>query len=264
MPRVWVSRPLPQPALDRLAAEVALEVYHEELPPPPREVILERVRGAAGLLVMLNDRIDAAVMDAAGPQLQVIANYAVGYDNIDLAAAAARGIVVTNTPEVLTEATADLAWALLMAAARRVSEGERYARAGRWTGWAPLLLLGYDVHHKTLGIVGCGRIGEAVARRGRGFGMRLLYHNRQRRPELEQELGLQYVGLDELLATADFISLHCPLTAATRHLIDAAALALMKPTAILVNTARGAVVDQAALVAALRAGRLAAAGLDVT
>lgn len=261
--RVWVARPLPQAALGYLAEHVELEVYPGELP-PTREEILRAVAGRDGLLTLLTDRIDAAVMDAAGPRLRVIANYAVGYDNIDVPAATARGIVVTNTPDVLTETTADLAWALLMAAARRIGEGERYARAGRWKTWGPLLLLGHDVHHKTLGLIGCGRIGAAVARRAKGFAMRVLYYDAQPRPDLVAELGLERVDLDTLLAESDFVSIHCPLTPETRGLIDAAALAKMKPTAILVNSARGPVVDQAALVEALRTGRIAGAGLDVT
>ena len=261
--KVWVGRPLPQAALDRLANQVDLSVFPGELP-PPRTQILEAVPGCAALLPLLSDRIDGEVMDAAGDSLRVIANYAVGYDNIDVPAATERGIWVTNTPDVLTETTADLAWALLMAAARRIGEGERYARSGQWKTWGPLLLLGYDVYGKTLGIIGCGRIGQAVARRAAGFGMNLLYHNRSRNPDLEMELPISYAGLDELLETSDFVSVHCPLNDRTRHLIDVAALKRMKPTAILINTARGPVVDQAALVDALRSGTIAGAGLDVT
>jgi len=262
-PKVWVGRPLPQSALDRLAAEVELTVYPAELP-PPREAVLAAVPGCDAILPLLSDRIDGEVMDAAGPSLKVIANYAVGYDNVDVPAASERGIWVTNTPDVLTETTADLAWALLMAAARRIGEGERYARSGQWKTWGPLLLLGYDVHGKTLGIVGCGRIGRAVARRATGFGMRLLYHNRSRDAELEAELPIEYVEFEELLRESDFVSLHCPLNDDTRHLIDAAALTLMRQSAILINTARGGVVDQAALVHALSIGEIAGAGLDVT
>ncbi|MBE3576013.1 MAG: D-glycerate dehydrogenase [Firmicutes bacterium] len=229
-----------------------------------RQELLAAVRGAHGLITMLNENIDAEVMDAAGPQLRVIGNYAVGFNNIDLAAATQRGIVVCNTPGVLTETTADLAWALLMASARRVVEGDHMVRAGQFQGWAPMLLLGQDVYGKTLGIVGFGRIGQAVARRARGFDMRVVYYSAHRRPpEEEQALGATYLPLDELLRQADFVSLHVNLTPATRHLIDERALSLMKPTAHLINTARGPVVDEAALVRALREGRIAGAGLDV-
>jgi len=216
---------------------------------------------AEALVCLLTHRIDAALLDRA-PRLRVVANYAVGYDNVDVAAATARGVAVANTPDVLTEATADLAFALLLAAARRLGEGERLVRAGRWTGWEPGQLLGVDVWGRTLGIIGLGRIGEAVARRGRGFGMSVLYSGRRPAPAAA-ELGAEHVSLDDLLARADAISIHCPLTAETRHLIDAAALARMKPTAILVNTARGPIVDEAALADALAAGRIAGAGIDV-
>lgn len=210
--------------------------------------------GADALVTLLTERVDAAVLDAA-PRLRVVANFAVGYDNIDVAAATARGICVANTPDVLTEATADLAFALGLAAARRLGEGERLVRAGRWTGWAPDQLLGVDIWGRTLGIVGMGRIGQAMARRGRGFGMDILYTRARPDPDA--------VEVDELFARADLISLHCPLTPATRNLVDARTLALMKPTAVLVNTARGGCVDEEALAAALAAGRLAGAGLDV-
>jgi glyoxylate reductase len=187
----------------------------------------------------------------------------VGYDNIDVPAATERGIVVTNTPDVLTEATADLAWALLMAAARRLGEGERLVRAGEWEGWSPTQLLGQAVWGRTIGIVGMGKIGTAVARRARGFGMTVLYNNRSARPDAEAELGARWVDLPTLWRDADFVSLHAPLTDATRHLVDAEALAHMRNTAVLVNTGRGALIDEAALADALRAGTIAAAGLDV-
>src|SRR5690606_754178 len=201
--------------------------------------------------------------DAAGPGLRVVANLAVGYDNVDVAAARARGVVVTNTPDVLTEATADLTWALLLAAARRVVEGDALVRAGRWEGWSATQLLGAPIARRTLGIVGLGTIGTAVARRARGFGMTVPYTNRSANEAAEAEVGARRVGLDELLAEADVVSLHAPLNEGSRHLIDAAALARMKPSAILVNTGRGPLVDEAALVAALRDGEIAAAGLDV-
>lgn len=216
---------------------------------------------ADALVTLLTERVDAAVLDAA-PRLKVVANYAVGFDNVDVAAATARGVAVTNTPDVLTEATADLAFALALAAARRLGEGERLVRAGRWTGWAPDQLLGVDVWGRTLGIVGMGRIGHAMARRGRGFAMDVVYAGPRDVAEAAA-LGARRLDLDAVFAEADVISLHCPLTPQTRGLVDARRLALVKPTAILVNTARGACVDEAALAAALAAGRLAGAGLDV-
>jgi glyoxylate reductase len=209
--------------------------------------------------------VDDAFLDAAGSGLKVVSNYAVGFDNVDVPACTGRGIPVGNTPGVLTETTADLAWALLMAAARRLPEGDRYVRAGRWRTWGPLLLLGPDVHDAALGIVGFGRIGQAVARRAGGFGMTILYHDVAQVPsEVERELGATFVPLDELLERADFVSLHVNLTPDTRHLIDRRALERMKPTAILVNTSRGPVVDTDALVDALGTGEIAAAALDVT
>jgi glyoxylate reductase len=215
------------------------------------------------VVALLTDRIDAALL-AAAPRLRVVANVAVGIDNIDLEACRKRGVIVTNTPDVLTEATADLAFGLLLAAARRIAEGDRLVRAGGFTGWTPTFLLGSPVHGATLGIVGMGRIGQAVARRGRGFGMNVLYTQRARLDEaVEQTTGAAYVGLDELVDRADFVSLHCPLGAATRHLFDARRLARMKPGSILVNTARGPIVDEEALASALEHGPLAAAGLDV-
>lgn len=244
----------------RASAEVAL--WPDSDAPPPHEVLVREAGRADALLCLLTDRIDEEVI-SAGPQLRVISNCAVGHDNIDLAAATARGIVVCNTPGVLTETTADLAWALLMAAARRIAEADRFLRAGRWRSWSPQLLLGQDVYGATLGIVGLGRIGRAVARRARGFEMRLLYSDPTRQPEVEAELGAQRVPLDELLRESDFVTLHTPLTNETRHLIGPRQLALMKPTAVLINTSRGPVVDEAALVAALREKRLLYAGLDV-
>ena len=262
-PSVLVTRPLPPPATAPLR-DAGLDVH--QLPcdePPAPEALRAAVAGRAALLCLLTERIDAAVLDAAGPGLRVVANLAVGYDNVDVAAAAERGVVVTNTPDVLTEATADLTWALLLAAARRVVEGDALVRAGRWEGWSPTQLLGAPVHGATLGIVGLGAIGTAVARRARGFGMTVLYRNRGVNERAERELGARRVELDELLATADVVSLHAPLNEASHHLIDAAALGRMKPTAVLVNTARGPLVDEAALVVALREGAIAAAGLDV-
>jgi lactate dehydrogenase-like 2-hydroxyacid dehydrogenase len=263
-PRVFVARRIPAAGLDPIAAVCEVDVWDDELP-PPRDALLERVAGRDGILTLLTDRVDDELLDAAGPGLKVVSNYAVGYDNIDVAACARRGIAVGNTPGALTETTADLAWALMLAGARRVAEGDRYVRAGRWRTWGPLLLLGSDVHGSTLGIVGLGRIGQAVARRAAGFGMTILYSSRSRVDEaIEQGLGATYVGLPELLERSDIVSLHVSLAPDTRGLIDAAALARMKPTAILVNTARGPVVDAVALAAALREGVIAAAALDVT
>lgn len=260
-PKVFVTRRLPQPALDRIAEVCDADIWEDELP-PPREALLERVKGCDGLLCLLTDRIDAEVMDASD-RLRVVSNYAVGFDNIDVAAATARRIQVGNTPGVLTETTADLAFALLLAAARRIVEADRFTREGKWKTWSPMLLCGQDVHHATLGIVGLGRIGIEMSKRARGFDMQVQYTDAVPNEQAERELGLCRVDLDTLLATSDFVSLHVPLTEATRHLIGERELALMKPTAILVNTARGPVVDEKALYEALRDRRIAAAGLDV-
>jgi glyoxylate reductase len=263
-PRVFVARLIPEDGLAPIRAACDMDVWTEDLP-PPRAILLRRVVGCAGIVTLLTDRVDEELLEAAGPGLRVVANYAVGYDNVDVAACARRGVAVGNTPGVLTESTADLAWALILAVSRRVAEGDRYVRAGSWRTWGPMLLLGSDVHGSTLGIVGLGRIGQAVARRAAGFGMTVLYHQRSRAPgPVETALGARFVRLDELLEQSDIVSIHVPLTAQTHHLIDAPALARMKPTAILVNTSRGPIVDGAALAAALRTGTLGAAGLDVT
>lgn len=262
MPLVFVTRRLPPPGVEPLlAAGLTVDLHDDDLP-PPRDDLLARVATADGLLCTLSERVDAELLDAA-PGLRVVANLAVGFDNIDLEAAAARGVVVTNTPDVLTEATADLTWALLLAAARRVPEGDRLVRSGAWGGWAPAELLGRPVWGTTLGIIGMGAIGTAVARRARGFGMTVLYHTRRRARVAEAEVGATYVSLDELFERSDVISIHTPLNAESRHLVDADALARMKRTAVLVNVGRGPVVDEVALVEALRAGKIAAAGLDV-
>ncbi|HEX8997512.1 MAG TPA: D-glycerate dehydrogenase [Ktedonobacterales bacterium] len=261
-PRVYVTRRIPEVGLQLLADACEVSVWPGE-DPPQRATLEHDMRDADGVLTMLTDHIDAALMDAC-PRLRVISNFAVGFDNIDIPAATARGILVGNTPEALTETTADFAFALLLAAARRVSEGARYARAGRWTTWGPLLLLGADVHHATLGVIGLGRIGIEVARRARGFDMRVLYNSHHRHEDVERELGLTYTSLDDLLAQSDFVSLHAPLTPGTSCLLDAERLAKMKRGATLINTARGSMVDTDALVAALRDGALGAAALDVT
>jgi glyoxylate reductase len=261
-PRVYVTRIIPPEGLDRVRASCDAVVWEDELP-PSREVILRETRDADGLLSLLTDRVDAELMDAC-PHLRVISNYAVGFDNIDIPAATERGIPVGHTPGVLTETTADFAFTLLLAAARRVVEGVDYVRAGRWRTWGPMLLTGPDVHHATLGLVGLGRIGAEVAKRARGFDMRVLYSDMVRREDLEASLGLQYVSFEQVLSEADFISLHTPLTPETHHLISRDQLRAMKRGAILINTSRGPVVDADALVEALRAGDIAGAALDVT
>ena len=259
--RVFVTRQLPESALASLAQHCQLDVWEDFLP-PDYESLLGKAAVANGLLCLLTDRIDARLMDAA-PQLKVISNMAVGYDNIDVAAASARGIPVGNTPGVLTETTADFAFALLMAAARRIPEAQQYIRAGEWRTWHPTVLSGQDIYGATLGIVGFGRIGQALARRAAGFGMRILAHSRSPSAQMA-EFGAEWRALDDLLRESDFVSLHLPLTDATRHIIGARELALMKPSAILINTARGGVIDQQALFQALRDRTILAAALDVT
>jgi lactate dehydrogenase-like 2-hydroxyacid dehydrogenase len=248
MARCFVTRRIPGPALDRLIDAHDVEVWPHRLPPTPDE-LRENVSNVEGLLSLLTDTVDQALLDAA-PDLRAISNYAVGTDNVDLEAATARGIPVGNTPDVLTDATADLAFALLLALARRLPEGERDVREGQWVTFEPDRNLGAEVTGATLGIVGFGRIGKAVARRAEGFGMEILH--------------TKDVELEELLERSDFVTLHCPLTPETRHLIDADALARMKPTALLVNTARGPIVDPAALERALHERAIAGAALDVT
>jgi len=261
-PKVFVTRMIPEKGQSMVTDFCDAEVWPDELP-PSRAILLERVRGIEGLLCLLTDRIDGEVMDAAGPGLKVISNHAVGVDNIDLPAATRRGIPVGNTPGILTNATADFAFALILAAARRVVEGERFVRDGRWKTWGPSLLLGTDVFGATLGIIGYGRIGQALAKRASGFEMRILYYD----PSLESPnpyLPGKPVGFETLLGEADFVSLHTPLTEETHHLIDDYALALMKPSAVLINTSRGPVVDPQALYRALKQRRIFAAALDVT
>ncbi len=261
-PKVLVTKRVFPAAIEYLRGRVELE-YHEADEGYPPDVLVEKLRDKQGVVSQLTDKFTAAVMDQLSG-LKVISNVAVGFDNIDIPAATARKILVTNTPEVLTDTTADFAWTLLMAAARRLTEAEAFLRSGQWKQWRIDLLCGYDVHHATLGIIGMGRIGQAVARRARGFEMRVLYQDAIRQPpEVERELGLTFVTLDDLLAESDFVSIHVPLLPETRHLIGAAQLARMKKTAVLVNTARGPVVDEAALAQALAQGQIAYAGLDV-
>ena len=274
-PRVFVSAPLPGDAVASLGEIAEVDVGHERVGVAHAD-FEARAGDYEAVVTLLTDRVDAALL-ARMPRLRVVANVAVGVDNIDVAACRARGVVVTSTPGVLTEATADLAFGLILAAARRIAEGDRLVRAGQWTGWSPSLLLGARVHGSVLGIVGLGRIGQALARRARGFGMHVLYTPRSLLGPLDgtpplperdvrltaRALGAEEVPLDELFARADIVSLHCPLTPETRGLVSAERLAQMKPGSILVNTARGACVDEAALAVALSTGPLAAAGLDV-
>jgi len=262
-PPVLVTRRLPQEALDRIGAWCDVTLYDGE-GTMARDQLLTEIAGKTGAITLLTDRVDEEFLDVAGPELKVVANYAVGFDNIDVEACTRHGVLACNTPEVLTETTADTAFALMMAAARRIAEGDRFIRSGTPWIWGPLMMLGQDVHHATLGVVGFGRIGQALARRARGFAMRVLYHDMYRPPaEVEQELGAEYRELEDLLRESDFVSLHTNLTPQTRHLINADRLAMMKPTAVLVNTSRGPVVDEQALARALKQGQIFAAGLDV-
>ncbi len=261
-PKVFITRHLPTD-LEQLQQVAIIEVWPERQP-PPYEVLLEKIKTIDGLLCLLTDRIDQQLIEA-GTSLKVISQMAVGYDNIDVLAATTRRIPVGNTPGVLTDATADLAWALLMAAARRVVEADRFTRAGEWQTWEPDLLLGPNVTGATLGIVGFGRIGQAVARRAKGFEMRILYTSRHPcDSELEQSLGAEFVAFDRLLQESDFVSIHTPLSDDTYHLFSDRQFELMKPSAIVINTARGAVVNPDALYRALSTGQIAGAALDVT
>lgn len=259
-PKIFVTRLVPDLGLSLVKKHFpTLEVWTHDLP-PTREQLLEKVRGVDGLLCLLTERIDAELMDAIGSQVKVISSMSVGVDHVDLAEATKRGIPIGNTPGVLTDATADQAFALLLAAARRITEAERYVRAGKWVTWSPSLLLGADLAGATLGIVGFGRIGQAVAKRAQGFDMRVIYHD----PTAEPAFGADPVDLDTLLRESDFVSIHVPLTNNTRHLVNAEFLSKMKPNAVLVNTARGGVLDQTDLYDALRSNRIFAAALDVT
>jgi lactate dehydrogenase-like 2-hydroxyacid dehydrogenase len=263
-PKVFVSRVIPDDGLRPVLDACDAEVWQDELP-PPRAALLSSIEGCAGVLTLLTDRVDDEFLDRAGLGLKVVSNFAVGFDNIDVPACTARGIAVGNTPGVLTETTADLAWALLMAAARRLVEGDRYVREGHWRTWGPMLLMGPDVHGATLGIVGFGRIGQAVARRAKGFGMRILYQDLHRAsPLVEAEFDATFMTLEGLLPQSDFVTLHVNLSEETRGLINRERLGWMQPTAVLVNTSRGPVVDSLALADALRDGGIAAAALDVT
>ncbi|UCE75027.1 MAG: D-glycerate dehydrogenase [Methanomassiliicoccales archaeon] len=261
MKQVFVTRALPQPGIKMLNIRYKVEVnpYDRVL---TKEEIISGVKDADALVCLLTDTIDKEIIDS-GSNLKIISNYAVGYNNIDVNYATLKGIIVTNTPGVLSETTADLAFTLLCATARRIPEGDKFMREGKFSGWAPELMLGTDIHGKTLGLIGLGRIGMLVAKRALGFDMRVLYHSSSRKPEVEQELGVRYVELDDLLKNSDFVTLHVPLTSATKGLIGKKALALMKSTAILINTSRGEVVNEPALIEALKEKKIRGAGLDV-
>lgn len=261
-PKVFVTRAIQQPALEMLQSETEVEVWPEATP-PSKEILLQKAAEVDALLTMLTDPIDEQVLSAGSPHLKVIAQMAVGYDNINLKAATRLGIPVGHTPGVLTETTADFAWALLMAAARRVGEAEREVRSSLWEPWGPDVLTGLDIYGKTLGIIGLGRIGKAVARRARGFAMQVLYANLNRDLDAEEELGVEFVTMERLLVQSDFISLNLYYSPDSHHMIDKAAFEQMKPNAVLVNTARGAVIDPDALTWALQTRRIAAAGIDV-
>jgi glyoxylate reductase len=261
-PKVFVTRVIPDKGLDIVREFCEVDLWQSELP-PGRDELLQHVRGIDGLLCLLTEKIGDEVMEEAGPQLKVISNYAVGFDNIDVSAATARKIPVGNTPDVLTDATADFAFALLMAVARRIPEAERYVLEGKWKTWGPMTLLGVDVQGATLGLIGFGRIGKAVARRAIGFDMRVIYYSPNEK-NAYPDLNATQVEFETLLRESDFISLHIPLTPATRHLIGSEAFSKMKPNAVLINTARGPVVDSEALYQALKEKRIFGAGLDVT
>ncbi|MGE5262424.1 MAG: 2-hydroxyacid dehydrogenase [Acidobacteriota bacterium] len=261
-PRVFVTRRMPEEGLAMVREATDMKLWEDELP-PPHDILLREVREVDGLLSLLTDKIDAALMDL-NPRLKVISNFAVGYDNVDILAATERGIPVGNTPGVLTDTTADLAFALLMAAARRIQESIDYVRAGKWKTWGPLLLMGQDIHGGTLGIVGFGRIGQGMAARASGFGMRVLYYDVYRRKDLEQSMGVAYADMDTILRESDFVTIHTDLNETTHHMMNASAFAKMKPTSILINTARGPIVDPQALYDALKSGRIGGAALDVT
>jgi len=260
--KVFIARAVFQETLDYLAQHFEVDANQDDTPLTPAQ-LAERLNNKHGALITLTERIDAALL-ARCPKLKAVCNIAVGFNNIDLKACSERGVLATNTPGVLDDSTADFTWALILTTARRVTESERYLRAGEWKGWKLKQFLGTDVHHATLGILGMGRIGQAVARRARGFDMTVLYHNTRRlSAEVEKSCHAAYVSLDELLARADILTIHLPYSPATHHIMGARELAQMKPTAILIHAARGGVVDDTALVEALKRGTVAAAGLDV-
>jgi glyoxylate reductase len=261
-PKVFVTRAIPEKGIEIIRDFCDVDLWMDELP-PSRDELLQHVRGADGLLCLLTDRVDREVMDEAGPQLKVISNLAVGFDNIDVNAATDRKIPIGNTPDVLTDATADFAFALMMAVARRIPEAERYVREGKWKTWGPMALLGVDLPGSTLGLIGFGRIGKAMARRAAGFDMRVMYYDPSEK-KADPDIKATRVDFETILKESDFLSLHTPLTPDTRHLINAETLSKMKPNAVLVNTSRGPVVDMDALYEALKEKRIFGAGLDVT
>ncbi len=261
-PKILITRRVPQECLALLKPHFDVDHFNRDVA-IPRTMLLQRVKNKEGLLCLLTDKIDPQLLKAA-PNLKAVSTFSVGYDHIDVPACAARGVMVTNTPGVLTESTADFTWALLMAAARRVVEGDRYMRAGKYKGWDPLMLLGTDVSGKTLGVIGFGRIGQAVAKRAGGFSMRVVYYDTRQAPsDVEEALNARFVPLDDLLRESDFVSVHTVLDKDTRHLVDARAFGLMKRSAYLINAARGPIVDEKALVKALKTKKIRGAGLDV-
>jgi glyoxylate reductase len=261
-PYVYITRKLPEDTIVELTEHFDVKMWNHEDIPVPRETLLEEAKRANALITMLSDKVDKEVL-SAGENLKVVSNLAVGFDNIDLETATKQGIIVTNTPDVLTETTADLTFALLMAAARRIVEAAEYVKGGKWEGWSPYLLAGHDVYSKTIGIVGMGKIGEAVARRAKGFGMDILYHNRSRKLDAEKELGAVHSSFEDLVSKADYVVSLAPLTEETRNLFTADIFSKMKNSAIFINVGRGPVVDEQALYEALKNGEIAAAGLDV-
>jgi glyoxylate reductase len=261
-PLIYITRKLPQAVIEPLNQEFHVEMWEREDTPVPRDILLQKSKKAFALLTMLSDKVNEELLEKAD-SLKVVANLAVGYDNIDLEAAKQKGVAVCNTPDVLTDTTADLTFALLMTAARRIVEADRYIKEGQWESWSPLLLAGTDIHHKTIGIVGMGNIGEAVAKRAKGFDMEILYHNRSRKPHAEKALGAVYASLDELLTQSDFVVVLAPLTPETEGLFQKEQFRAMKKSAFFINAARGPIVDEEALTEALKTGEIAGAGLDV-
>ncbi|RKQ29596.1 2-hydroxyacid dehydrogenase [Oceanobacillus halophilus] len=261
-PIIYISRQIPAELLHPYKDRYQFRMWDKEAVPVPRDVLLKEVQDADGLICLLSEKVDESLLKVA-PNLRVIANLAVGYDNINLEATKKEGVVVTNTPDVLTETTADLGFALLMASARRIIEANHYIKTNQWENWAPFLLAGSDIHHKTIGIVGMGRIGEAIARRATGFGMKILYHNRSRKVNAEEVLGAKYVSIDELLRQSDFVVSVVPLNEETEQLFNEEAFQKMKNSSIFINISRGGVVDESALIKALKANQISGAGLDV-
>ena len=261
-PFIYITRKLPELVIAPLQKEFEVDMWDHEDIPVPRDILLQKAENASALLTVLSDKVDPELLQHA-PSLKIVANLAVGYDNIDLEAAREKGVIICNTPDVLTETTADLTFGLLMATARRIVEADRYIKEGKWKSWSPLLLAGLDIHHKTIGIVGMGSIGEAVARRAKGFNMDILYHNRSRKHEAEQTIGARYVPFDELLSQSDFVVVLAPLNDNTKGMFQEEQFVLMKETAIFINAARGPIVNEFALENALKSGDIAGAGLDV-